>query len=113
MTLGIHFNSSVARAQSSLSYATRELGTSFERLSTGKQINRASDDPSGMVAGEQLEVQEQILRKQIEAYERNATYMGAREGALGGLQELMQDFTSLIVSASNTSGSRPSGPMRR
>jgi len=57
-----------------------------------------------MIAGEQLDVQERIFRKQIEAYERNSTYMGAREGALGGLQDLMQEFTSLLISASNTSG---------
>lgn len=34
--------------------ATRESGKAIERLATGKQINRASDDPAGIMMVEGL-----------------------------------------------------------
>src|SRR4051812_14725809 len=38
------------RGMHAFSKASREMATAMERLSTGKKLNRASDDPSGMQA---------------------------------------------------------------
>ena len=47
MSLGIHTNVSSMSATRALHSASKELETSMERLSTGKQINRAGDDAAG------------------------------------------------------------------
>ena len=44
----------------------RALSRSIERLSTGLRINRASDDPSGLVISEQLRNQIAGLQQSIE-----------------------------------------------
>ncbi len=47
-----------------LSKHQADIATSLERLSTGKKINRASDNPDGFVASENLKSeQRQVLAK--------------------------------------------------
>ena len=54
-----------------LARAQADAADSLERLATGKRINRASDDPSGLVAAEQLRVDRTTLDRTIRGFERN------------------------------------------
>lgn len=93
-TLGLHW---LRRHQ-------QEIGQALERLATGQRINRASDDPSGLVAGEhlggRLKELEQYLRKGEEAMH----YVGAADGALSVLSELAAQLESTVVAAANLGG---------
>jgi flagellin len=81
--------------------ATRSLNRSFERLSTGQRINRASDDPAGLIASQNLGAQSIAIRKEIDRLERESIVAGAKEGALSVVSDLLVDLDSLVVQAAN------------
>jgi flagellin len=84
--------------------ATREVNTSLERLATGKQINRASDDPAGMVAADGLRVQERKLEAQIKNGRFEQMMLGAKEGAMSVVADQLIELESLIVQAASPAG---------
>lgn len=77
---------------------------SLERLSTGKRINRASDDPSGMIAANGMKAQRYSLEKRLDGFERETSWLGAREGALSVMSDLMVELNGLTVQAASSSG---------
>jgi flagellin len=87
-----------------LSQRQDELQTTLERLSTGKQVNRAKDDPSGMIAINQHEVEIYSLNKEYDAITMNESYLGAKEGGLSVISDMLIDLESLIVESANTGG---------
>ena len=97
-------NSAPTVGLSALREATRRVNTSFERLATGKRINRASDDPSGMVAVESLKAQEITLREKIKSNEAQQQWTGARDGALSVLGDLFTDLEGLVQQGANSAG---------
>jgi flagellin len=78
--------------------------TAMERLSTGKQINRASDDPAGMVAADTFKVRQGQIERLIGSFERETARLGATEGGLSVLQDGMLELQGLVVRAANTAG---------
>lgn len=87
-----------------LARAQADAADSLERLATGKRINRASDDPSGLVAAEQLRVDRTTLDRTIRGFERESSFLGAKDGALSALGDLLIDLEGIVVSAANTGG---------
>ncbi len=81
-----------------------DIQTSLERLATGKKINRASDDPSGLVAAEGHKVEIYSLNKQLDAFAQQEGFLGAKEGGLSVLSDMMIDLQSLVVRGANTAG---------
>lgn len=81
-----------------------DIQTSLERLATGKAINRASDDPSGMIAAEQHKVEIYSLNKQLESFAQQEGFLGAKEGGLSVLSDMMLELEGLTVRAANESG---------
>ncbi len=77
---------------------------SLERLSTGKRINRASDDPSGLIATDSLKVQRYTLEKRLEGFERETGWLGAREGAVSVIDDMLTELQGFVVQASNDAG---------
>lgn len=59
--------------------ASRGVNTSLERLATGKQIKRASDDPARMIAAEQLRTQERTLNAKIKNGRFEQMMLGAKK----------------------------------
>jgi flagellin len=99
MLLGAGFGlrRALARAQS-------DAGDALERLATGKRINRASDDPSGLVAAEHLRVDRTKLDRTIRGLERESAFLGAKDGALSALGEMLLELEGVVVSSANTGG---------
>lgn len=87
-----------------LSRAQADANRSLERLATGKQINRASDDPAGMVAVENLKVSRTVLDRTIRGFERESSFLGAKDGALSALGDLLIELEGTVVSSANTGG---------
>lgn len=65
-----------------LNRAFADQGRSFERLSTGLRINRASDDPAGLIASEQLGARGAALDSQIRAIGRENDQLSISEAAI-------------------------------
>lgn len=87
-----------------LSNATLGLNKSMERLATGQRINRASDDPAGMTAGEELKARERQIQAKFKALDREEYSLGAREGVYSVLSDSFIELRSLVTQAANTNG---------
>ncbi|MFM9959004.1 MAG: flagellin [Phycisphaerales bacterium] len=85
----------------SLNDAVRSSQRSMERLATGRRINRASDDPAGLIASQNLGKQSAAIRGEIQRLERESLVLGAREGATSVVSDLMIELDSLVVQAAN------------
>ena len=80
------------------------INQAAERLMTGKRINRASDDPSGLIAVNEFEAQATVLKKEIEALDQRAATFGAKEGYYSVISDLLIELDGVVVEAANTGG---------
>jgi flagellin len=94
--------------QRTLEQSRRAMNTALERLSTGKRINRASDDPAGMVAATNLSVQAKRAQGEISSLELTDKRLDATDGGLGAVGDLLCSLQSVVVEAANT-GAKDNG----
>lgn len=81
-----------------------QIAQSLERLSTGKKINRASDDPSGMVASVDHKVRIYSIEQELKSFAQQESYLGAKEGGLSVISDRVLELNSLVVRAANAAG---------
>ena len=82
----------------------RELIRNLERLSSGERINRAADDPAGLVFSEQMRSQIASLNQAARNSELAATLVQTTEASLGEINDLLVRIRQLAVHASNRGG---------
>ena len=81
-----------------------QISQSLERLSTGKKINRASDDPSGMATSADHKVRIYAIEQELKSYAQQESYLGAKEGGLSVMSDRVLELNSLVVQAANSVG---------
>ncbi|MGE3166159.1 MAG: flagellin [Planctomycetota bacterium] len=104
MGLRINTNTSSLTALRLLGQNDKRLNTSLQRLSTGFRINRAADDPSGLVISEQLRAQVTSLRKATENASFAANLLNTSEAALNEVNAMLIEIRESAVFALNTGG---------
>ncbi|MFH1021831.1 MAG: flagellin [Planctomycetota bacterium] len=77
------------------------LNKSLERLSSGFRINRASDDPAGLVISEKLRAQTVSLEQAVQNSQRASNLVTTAEGALNEVNALLKSMKDLIIEAAN------------
>lgn len=77
------------------------LYTSLERLATGKRINHASDDPSGLVISKQLLTQIGSLNQEIDNLSANINKYQTVSSSVIELRYDLSELRSLAVGAAN------------
>lgn len=92
------------KAIAQLTRMSAVMNQSMERLATGYKINRASDDPSGMIIAEGMKAEEKAIQAQLEALDREEHRTGAREGAASVVSDMLVELNGLTVAAANTGG---------
>jgi len=102
MSLSVNTNVASLTAQNNLAKSQTRMNTSLERLSTGLKINRASDDPSGLVTSELQKSQISGLSGAIENIERGITMVQTAESGLGEINDLLLKIRDLAVTSANT-----------
>ncbi|MCC6738580.1 MAG: flagellin [Planctomycetia bacterium] len=107
MTLRINTNLAAIRALKNLRATDQAQQTSLERLSTGLRINRASDDPSGLVISEQLRGQISGLKQASENTQNATNMIGTADAALQQVSDLLNDIRQSAIFALNTGASSP------
>lgn len=107
MGLRINTNTSAVTALRNLRLNDKALGSSLERLSTGLRINRAADDPSGMVISEQLRQQIAALNQAAENTENASNLLSVADSALQEVADLLVRIQESTVFAQNTGGASP------
>jgi flagellin len=101
MSLRINHNIAAFDAHRNLTMTTRSLSGSMEKLSSGFRINRASDDPAGLVISEQFRAQIAGLNRAIENSEGSMNMIQTAEGALTEINNLLVKMRELAIHAAN------------
>ncbi len=104
MGLRINTNINATAALRNLGIADRFQSRSLERLSTGLRINRASDDPAGLVISEQLRAQIGSLEQALENSEFASNLVGTADAALTEVSNLLVKIRESAIFALNTGG---------
>lgn len=87
--------------QRNLSQASKRLEDSYEQLSSGQRINRASDDPSGLAASEQIRYEISGLRQSQQNVNGSFSLLGAAESQLNSMVDMLQRARELCVEGAN------------
>jgi flagellin len=90
------------RISNNIKLSLSSLYQSMERLSSGLRINRASDDPAGLVISEQLRAQIGSMNQEIENISVNINKYQTGDSLVGTMREHLTELRSLAVAAANT-----------
>jgi len=97
----INHNTSAAFAQRQLGLNNSGMEQNIERLSSGRRINRAGDDASGLAVSEKMRAQIRGLdRAEMNAAD-GISLIQTTEGYLQETQDILQRMRELSVQASN------------
>jgi flagellin len=107
MGLRINTNTTAVTALRNLRLNDRNLATSLERLSTGLRINRAADDPSGLVISEQLRAQIEALNQATRNTQDASNLLAVADSALQEVADLIIEIQQSILFAMNTGAASP------
>ncbi|MDQ7013817.1 MAG: flagellin [Planctomycetota bacterium] len=80
------------------------LNKSLERLSTGLRINRGKDDPSGLIASENLRAEISATSAAISNATRADQVVNTAEGGLQEISSMLTELQGLVTTSSSTGG---------
>lgn len=100
--LSVHNNLPALNIVRNLGTNARAQSSAMEKLSSGFRINKASDDPSGLLLSEKLQAQIEGLKRAITNTEDADALMGIMEGGLGQVQSILRGMRDLAVKAANS-----------
>ena len=98
----INTNVSSLLARTVLGRSSEQLQESLIRLSTGLRINTGKDDPSGLIASENLRRDIVSVEAAIANSERANQVIGTADSALGQVSSLLNDIRGLVTESANT-----------
>lgn len=101
MSLYVNTNVSAINAQRQLFDVSNALSTSFERLSSGFRINRASDDAAGLQITDRMTSQIQGLNQAVRNANDAISLTQTAEGALSETTTALQRIRQLAVQSQN------------
>jgi len=99
--LTINSNVASLNAQNRLGRSTDTLRKSFERLSSGLRITRASDDAAGLSVASNLRVDARIATQGIRNVNDAISYLSIAEGSMTELSSIITRIEELASQASN------------
>ena len=103
MPLSINTNIASLTAQRAMLTTNQDLETAFERLSTGKRINTASDDAAGLAISERLTGRINGLNQAIRNANDGISVVQIAEGAQDEVTTIIQRLRDLAVQGANSS----------
>lgn len=101
MSLFVNTNVSSLNAQRQLFDSGNALSTSFERLSSGFRINRASDDAAGLQISDRFDSQIQGLNQSVRNANDAISLVQTAEGALSESTTSLQRIRQLAIQSQN------------
>ena len=102
MGLQINTNVTALNALRNLTAVNSAVSASTERLSSGLRINRASDDPAGLIISESLRSQIDGLNQAISNSQDASNVIKTADGGLSQVNSLLRNIRQLAVHAANT-----------
>jgi flagellin len=93
----VNTNISASIAQAALARNERALGTAMEQLSTGRKINSAADNASGLAISTRMTSQIRGLDQAIRNANDAVSMVNTAEGALDEITDMLQRMRELAV----------------
>ena len=87
VTIGSNISS--LQAQRKLGNTTATLASTFERLSSGLRINKASDDAAGLSIASSLNTDRRVFTQGIRNLNDGASALNVAEGAIDSLNNIV------------------------
>jgi flagellin len=103
MGISIGTNISSIAGQINLSRATQSQSKTFERLSSGKRINRASDDAAGLAMAEKLNADSRIAGVALRNANDGISTIGIFNTSANEISSVLTRMTELATQAANGS----------
>ncbi|MFW6138665.1 MAG: flagellin [Spirochaetota bacterium] len=97
----INHNIPAVFANRILKFNTWNLKENIEKLASGKRINSAGDDPSGLAVSEKMRGQIRGMRRATRNAEDGISFIQTTEGYLQEIQDILQRIRELAVQSSN------------
>ena len=88
-------------AQRRLAEGTAQLSTTFERLSSGMRINRASDDAAGLSISDSLRADRRVFNQGIRNLNDGISLLSIADAAIESLSHIVVRLKELAEQASN------------
>jgi len=102
MSLGINNNITALNAWRQMKATDRNLSSSMEKLSSGMRINRAADDPAGLVISEKMRAQLTGLSAAVKNAEKAVNMVSTAEASLDKVMGMLDKMRELSIDAANT-----------
>ncbi|MDH4379518.1 MAG: flagellin [Vampirovibrionales bacterium] len=97
----INTNISSLRAVYQMNLSTKATSRTFEQLTTGYRVNRASDDPVGYATAVAMKQDLRSIRQANINAETGVNILGTAESTLGTIQDHLQRMRELAVQAAS------------
>ena len=101
MAITLGSNIASLQAQRRLSNATGQLGTSYERLSSGQRINKASDDAAGLAIADSLRADQRVGTVAIRNANDGISTITIADSALGEIGNVLSRLAELSQQSAN------------
>jgi flagellin len=101
MAISLGSNIASLQAQRRLASATDRLGRTFERLSSGQRINRASDDAAGLAIADSLKAQQRIATVAIRNANDGISTIAIADSALSEIGNVLSRLAELAEQSAN------------
>ncbi|MBX7143636.1 MAG: flagellin FliC [Oligoflexia bacterium] len=101
MAISLGLNLSAIRAQRLLNYNGDRIAQIFERLASGKRINRPSDDPAGLAIATQLNAQQRVASVAIRNANDGISAVQIADGALSEITNILTRMAELAQQSAN------------
>ncbi|MCB0345948.1 MAG: VCBS repeat-containing protein [Bdellovibrionales bacterium] len=101
MPITLASNISSLRVERQLARNSGELGKTFERLSSGLRINRASDDAAGLAVSSLLSTDRRVFSQGVRNLNDGLSILAVAEGAIGQLSNIVIRQRELAEQAAN------------
>ena len=101
MAITLGSNIASLQAQRRLSIATEGLGATFEKLSSGQRINKASDDAAGLAIADALRADQRVATVAIRNANDGISAIAIADSALGEIGNVLSRLAELSEQSAN------------
>jgi flagellin len=101
MAITLGSNIASLQAQRRLSNASEKLGQTFERLSSGQRINKASDDAAGLAIADSLRARGRVASVAIRNANDGISTIAIADSALGEIGNVLSRLAELAEQSAN------------
>jgi flagellin len=103
--MSISYSSNILSLQlnNRLKKTASQLGTSYERLSTGNRINQGADDPAGLALAEKLNAESRMMTVALRNANDAVSLVTMADSALGEISNILRRMSELAVQGMSSS----------